>query len=160
MNRRNFFRMTAFSATVPAGLARLEASEIWGGQAVPVKTPRATSGDSVEPDWDERLTISVGAQKGDLVGSNEKVIQAAVDSVARWGGGTVKILPGVYRFRNSVYLQSKVRILGSGLDSVIVKEPSVEAKLSQDSDWFDQEITLADAKGFQVGDGICLRVKN
>jgi hypothetical protein len=57
-------------------------------------------------------------------------------------------------------LQNKVRILGSGLDSVIVKEPSVAAKLSQDSDWFDQEITFADAKGFQIGDGICLRVKN
>jgi nitrous oxidase accessory protein NosD len=160
MNRRNFLRATAFSSTVTGGLARLGASEISSGQAVRVKTPRATSGDPVEPDWDERLTITVGAQKGDLVGSNEKVIQAAVDSVARWGGGTVKILPGVYRFRNSVYIQSKVRILGSGLDSVIVKEPSVEAKLSQDSDWFDQEITLADAKGFQVGDGICLRVKN
>jgi nitrous oxidase accessory protein NosD len=43
---------------------------------------------------------------------------------------------------------------------VIVKEPSIAAKLSQDSDWFDQEITFSDAKGFQVGDGICLRVKN
>ena len=48
------------------------------------------------------------------MGSNEKVIQAAVDSVARWGGGTVKILPGTYRFRNAVYLQNNVRILGSG----------------------------------------------
>ena len=88
------------------------------------------------------------------------MVQAAVDSIARWGGGTVKILPGTYHFRNAVYLQSKVRILGSGLDSVIVKEPSATAKLSQDSDWFDQEITFADAKGFQVGDGICMRVKN
>ena len=57
-------------------------------------------------------------------------------------------------------MQSKVRILGSGLDSVIVKEPSISAKLSQDSDWFDQEITFAAPNGLQVGDGICLRVKN
>jgi nitrous oxidase accessory protein NosD len=42
----------------------------------------------------------------------------------------------------------------------LVKEPSVTTKLSADSDWYDQEITLADAKGFQVGDGICLRAKN
>src|SRR5207237_7722088 len=131
-----------------------------GDHPVPVKVPRATSGDPVEPEWKERLTITVGPSKADLVGASEKVVQAAVDSIARWGGGTVKILPGIYHFRNAVYLQSKVRILGSGLDSVIVKAPSVEAKLSQDSDWFDQEITFRDAKGFQVGDAVCLRVKN
>lgn len=160
MNRRSFLTTAAFSGAAAGGFARLGANEISSDPPTPVRTPRATSGDPVEPDWAERLTITVGPQKADLVGANEKVIQAAVDSMARWGGGTVKILPGVYRFRNSVYLQSKVRILGSGLDSVIVKEPSVEARLAQDSDWFDQEITLADAKGFQVGDGVCLRVKN
>ncbi len=149
MNRRNFLAGVFFGGAAMAG-----------DHPVPVKVPRATSGDPIEPEWKERLTITVGPAKADLVGTTEKVVQAAVDSIARWGGGTVRILPGTYRFRNAVYLQSKVRILGSGLDSVIIKEPSVTAKLTQDSDWFDQEITFADAKGLQVGDGICLRVKN
>jgi nitrous oxidase accessory protein NosD len=153
MNRRTFMNLTAMGS---AAVARGATGESVGA----VKTPRATSGDAMEPEWDERLTITVGPEKADLVGSNEKVIQAAVDSIARWGGGTVKILPGVYRFRNSVFLQSKVRILGSGLDSTIVKEPSIDAKLDQDSDWFDQEITFAQAAGLRIGDGICLRVKN
>jgi hypothetical protein len=153
MHRRTFMSLAAMGSAAAAGRAA-------GDSAIPVKIPRATSGDAVEPDWDERLTITVGPQKADLVGSNEKVVQAAVDSMARWGGGTVKILPGVYRFRNSVFLQSKVRILGSGLDSVIIKEPSIDAKLAQDSDWFDQEITFASAAGMQIGDGVCLRVKN
>jgi hypothetical protein len=69
-------------------------------------------------------------------------------------------LPGTYRLRNAVYLASNVRILGSGDDSVLIKEPSLKTKLAADSDWFDQEITLADAKGFSVGDGVCLRTKN
>jgi hypothetical protein len=72
----------------------------------------------------------------------------------------VKILPGAYRFRNAVYLQSNVRILGSGLDSVITKEPSALSKLAEDSDWFDQEITLVDARAFELGDGICIRAKD
>lgn len=126
----------------------------------PVTNPRATSGDHVEPAWKEMLTITVGQKSGDIVGSNERAIQAAVDSVARWGGGTVKILPGTYRFRNAVYLQSNIRITGSGLDSTIIKEPSIKSALAADSDWYDQEITLANAAGFQVGDGICLRAKN
>lgn len=122
--------------------------------------PRATSGDAVEPNWGERLTVTVGPRGGDIAGADEKALQAAVDMVARWGGGTVKILPGTYRLRNAVYLQSKVRLLGSGLDSVLIKEPSIKAKLSADSDWYDQEITLEDARGFRIGDGICLRAKN
>jgi len=126
----------------------------------PKPLPRATSGDRIEPDWAEKLTVTVGQTDGDIRGTTEKAIQAATDMVARFGGGTVHILPGTYRFRNAVYLASNVRILGSGGDSVIMKEPSVATKISEDSDWYDQEITLADAKGFKLGDGICLRTKN
>lgn len=126
-----------------------------------VTSPRATSGDTaVEPNWDERVTISVGNKEGDLIGSTEKVLQAAVDSVARLGGGTVKVLPGTYRLRNSVYLASKVRIVGSGAESVLIKEPSAKTKLADDSDWYDQEVTLEDSKAFRVGDGVVIRCKN
>src|SRR5437773_418648 len=81
----------------------------------PVTNPRATSGDTaVEPAWQDRLTITVGHKDAELTGQTDKVIQAAVDYVARFGGGTVKIMPGVYKFRNSVFLPSKVRLQGSG----------------------------------------------
>jgi hypothetical protein len=156
MNRRDFVT-TAFSS-MAIGSAALRAAS--GEDAVPVKIPRATSGDPIEPNWADRLTLTVGPEKADLVGSNEKVIQAAVDSVARWGGGTVKILPGAYRFRNAVYLQSNVRIQGSGPDSVITKEPSTLARLAEDADWYDQEITFVNAHDFEIGDGICIRAKD
>ncbi len=42
----------------------------------------------------------------------------------------------------------------------MIKESSTATKLAADSDWYDQEITLADARGFQLGDGICLRARN
>jgi len=125
-----------------------------------VTNPRATSGDAVEPDWQSSFTLTVGPQKADIVGSDQKAIQAAVDSVARFGGGTVHILPGTYRLRNAVYLQSGVRILGSGGDSVLIKEPSVKTKLAKDSDWYDREVTLEDPSGFEIGDGIVLNTRN
>src|SRR5205085_2366281 len=115
---------------------------------------------AVEPNWVERLTVTVGPRDAQIVGTTEKALQAAVDSVARFGGGTVHVLPGTYKLRNSVYLASNIRILGSGDDSILIKEPSIKAKLAADSDWYDQEITLVDAKGFQVGDGVCLKTKN
>src|SRR5437773_9889336 len=122
--------------------------------------PRAIFGDSVEPDWDQRVTLTVGQEKADLVGTTDRAIQAAVDYVARRGGGTVRVLPGTYRLRNSIFLQSNVRILGSGEDSVLFKEPSVTTKLIVDGDHWDQEVTLADPKGFQVGDGVRLVAKD
>src|SRR5262245_26337296 len=81
--------------------------------------PRAIFGDSAEPHWKQQVTITVGPKEADLVGATDRVIQAGVDYVARRGGGTVRVLPGTYRLRNSIFLQSKVRILGSGADSVL-----------------------------------------
>src|SRR5207237_3058117 len=112
------------------------------------------------PDWKQRLTLTVGPKKADLVGATDRVIQAAVDYVARRGGGTVRVLPGTYRLRNSIFLESKVRLLGSGTDSVLFKEPSVTTKLIVDGDHWDQEITLANPNGFQVGDGVRLVAKD
>jgi hypothetical protein len=143
-----------------AGCAALSA-KLTAAERPKVTSPRATSGDAaVEPNWEERLTITVGPKEADIVGATSKALQAAVDYVVRFGGGTVKVLPGEYRLRNSIFLASKVRILGSGEDSVLLKEPSQTTKLAADSDWYDQEITLADDAGFQVGDGVCLRTKN
>jgi hypothetical protein len=148
--RRHFLGAAAGLAW--AGLARAD-------DRPPVTQPRATSGDAVEPDWEQRLTLTVGPHKADLVGSDDQVIQAAVDYVTRLGGGTVRLLPGTYRLRNAVYLSSRLRLRGSGAESVLVKEPSLTSKLAADSDWYDQEITLADASGFRVGDGVCLRAR-
>jgi hypothetical protein len=128
--------------------------------ARPTAAPRATSGDRAGPDWKERLTVTVGPRKADLVGSTDRVIQAAVDLVTRLGGGTVRLLPGTYRLRNAVHLQSGLRLLGGGANTVLLKEPSATSKLAEDSDWYDQEITLADAGGFRLGDGVCLRARN
>jgi hypothetical protein len=153
-------RRHALLGSLAAGAAAL-GSRARAAERPEVTRPRATSGDAeVEPNWSERATITVGPKDADLVGTTDKVLQAAVDYVARLGGGTVKVLPGTYRLRNSVFLASKVRLVGSGLDSVLIKEPSHLAKLAEDSDWYDQEITLADGKAFRVGDGVCLRTKN
>ena len=67
------------------------------------------------------------------------------------------MLPGTYTLRNAVHLPSGIRLLGSGAESVITKIPSVTTPLTDDSDWYDQEITLKNAAGFRVGDGIVLR---
>lgn len=119
--------------------------------------PRATDGDEpAEPTWDERLSVSVGPSGADIVGTDERAIQAAVEYVARLGGGTVHLRPGTFTLRNAVRLPSRIRLVGSGPETVITKIPSVAVPLAADSDWYDREITLADAAGFRVGDGVVL----
>ncbi len=166
LDRRHFLGTASASATLTGAMTAARGADAPAPPAdadarPPVTNPRSTSGDTKHsPKWDESFTLTVGNAGGDLNGTDQRVIQAAVDTVARMGGGTVKLLPGTWRLRNAVYLCSNIRLLGSGAETVLVKEPSVVSKLAADSDWYDQEVTLADAKGFKVGDGICLRAKN
>jgi Right handed beta helix region len=122
--------------------------------------PRAVSSGRVEPVWDSLSTVTVGPRDADIVGASDKALQAAVDFVAQRGGGTVRITPGAFRLRNAIYLPSRVRLLGSGPETVLTKEPSTTVKLAESSDWYDQEVTLADAAGFEVGDGVCFQAAN
>lgn len=153
-------RSLLLSAAASAALAGLQPN----AAAAPmpeVRAPRATSGDRRhEPAWEERLTVTVGPDQADIAGTTDRAIQAAVDYVARLGGGTVHVLPGRYTLRNSIFMKEGVRLLGSGPDSLLFKKESHETTLADDSDWYDQEITLARADGFQVGDGIILETKN
>lgn len=127
----------------------------------PVTNPRQTSGDqAVQPKWAEELTVTVGNKDADIIGTDQRAIQAAIDHVARLGGGTVRLLAGEYRLRNAVFLQSKVNLVGEGQGTVLIKEPSATTPLALDSDWYDQEITLKDASEFRIGDGVCLRAKD
>src|SRR5687768_10257444 len=155
MNRRTFL-----VAPAAALGTRLLGAADGKPQAPAVTRPRATAGDPIEPDWEQRVKITVGPEKADIMGSDQRVIQAGVDYVAGLGGGTVQILPGTYKFRGAVRLRSGVRIIGSGADSVCVKEPSIKTTLAENSDWYDREVTLSDPKAFNVGDDVVLRTRN
>ena len=70
------------------------------------------------------------------------------------------VLPGDIHVAQCHLPPSGIRLLGSGPDSILTKISSETVALSDDSNWFDQEITLTDVKSFRVGDGVLLRAKN
>ena len=156
LSRRQFL-----ATAMATGIGTVTARQLAAEKLPDVKQPRATDGDQrFEPDWDERLSISVGTKSGDIVGSGDKALQAAIDYLAGKGGGTVRILPGTFTLRNALHLPSRIRLLGSGPETIITKGASETVMLSEDSDWYDQEITLEKSAGFQVGDGVVLITKN
>jgi hypothetical protein len=157
IRRRQFLGSAGASALLLTGLT----GSIRADDRPQVTKPRATDGDTVhEPAWDERLTLTVGPEKADIIGTADRALQAAVDYIARLGGGTVRLLPGTYTLRNSIFLPSRLRLLGSGPETVVTKIASETVELADDSDWYDQEITLKKTQGFRPGDGVVLKSKN
>jgi Right handed beta helix region len=106
------------------------------------------------------LRLTIGPREGDLRGTDDRVLQAGVDYLAALGGGTLRILPGEYRLNNAVHLRSGIRVEGSGPETVLLKNPSVQTRLAADADWYEQEIELADASGFEMGYGVVLQARH
>ena len=103
------------------------------------------------------LVLTVGQTEGDLRGSDDKAIQAGVDYLHRLGGGTLRILPGVYELKNAICLHPHITLSGSGEQTILQKSGSVVARLVRDSDWYEYGVEVNDPAGFAPGGGIMLR---
>jgi hypothetical protein len=105
---------------------------------------------------DQLPSLRVGQQDADLVGSDNRVLQAAVDYVAALGGGIVQIGPGEYLMRDSLHLRSHVTVRGCGQDTVLKKADGAVSRLALDGDFGEQQVSLQDPTGFDVGNGIAI----
>ena len=61
----------------------------------------------------DRPVIRVGQRDADIIGSDNRALQAAVDYVAGLGGGIVEIGEGDYLMRDSLHLRSHVTVRGA-----------------------------------------------
>lgn len=106
-----------------------------------------------------RATITVGPAEGDIRGSDDKALQAAADSLARFGGGVLKILPGEYTMNNALHLYSNLTVVGSGAATVLRKAPSVRTRITRDSDWYENTVEVENPAGFRAGGAVMLQSK-
>lgn len=102
------------------------------------------------------MDLTVGPQDGDVIGIDNNALQAAVDAVAREGGGTVYVKSGTYAMYNSLFLRSGVNVVGLGPAPVLQKVPSTRAALATDGAYGQDRVTVADASGLRKGMGIAL----
>lgn len=103
------------------------------------------------------MRLSVGPKDGDLGGDDDKVLQAGIEYLARFGGGLLKLLPGEFTLRNSIYLRPGVDLEGCGEDSVLKKAPGARSPFARLSEWFETQVQVEDGSRFRVGDGVMLR---
>jgi len=88
--------------------------------------------------------------------SNNHFLQQIIDSVARAGGGTVRIGAGRYQLRDALRLANNVRIVGVPGKTVLVMCPGRKTLPTADLKQGATTLELADAAGFHVGDGIAI----
>ncbi|MBI3946715.1 MAG: HD domain-containing protein [Armatimonadetes bacterium] len=101
--------------------------------------------------------VTVGPAGADFCGEENRAIQAAVEAVARQGGGTVKVLPGTYLLHDSVHLRSRVRLVGSGAGTILRKGPEAHSFLDADLGYGHYDISVAEPERLATGMGVTIR---
>ena len=105
------------------------------------------------------IEITVGLENADIVGSDNRALQAAVDYVGNLGGGTVRIGPGEFLMRDSLHLRSRVTVRGTPGKSILKKDVENRTPLAADGDFGEAAVTIENPKGFSIGRGVYVASK-
>jgi parallel beta-helix repeat protein len=100
--------------------------------------------------------IRVGQSEGDISGRDNRALQAAVDYIAALGGGIVDVGAGEYLMRDSLHVRSFVTVRGTPGKTILRKADGAVSPLALDGDYGEEQVTVVDPAGFQVGDGIAV----
>jgi parallel beta-helix repeat protein len=104
----------------------------------------------------ELPSITVGKKNADITGNDNRALQAVVDYIAGLGGGTVRIGEGQYIMYDSLHLRANVNVKGEKDKTILQKADGVICPLVLDGDFGEQQFTVEDPTGFQVGYGVAI----
>ncbi len=129
---------------------------VFGMEFAACSSERAHS--SANNDARRKRTVRV-AQSGsaDFVGSDSAVLQKAADSLKP--GDTLEIGPGTYQMENSLFIPSGVTVRGKAGETILRKGMGVESALSEDGDYGESQLRVADPQKFRPGMGISVADK-
>lgn len=136
-------------------LPRARAQEDFSPPIDEQQLPRA-----MHAEMQDRPRISVGLQDADLIGTDNRALQAAVDFIAGLGGGTVEIGPGEFWMHDSLHLRSRVHVRGTPGQTILRKAKAATSPLALDGDFGEEQITLVEPDGFGVGMGVAIWDRN
>jgi len=106
------------------------------------------------------VQITVGHSDAEIIGHDNRALQAAVDYAGNLGGGLVLIGPGEYLMRDSLHLRSRVTVRGASNGTVLKKVREHRSPLAADGDFGEAAITLQHTEGFTIGRGVYVASKN
>jgi parallel beta-helix repeat protein len=100
--------------------------------------------------------VTAGQESAHLRGNDNRILQAAVDYIAGLGGGVVEIKEGEYVMYDSLHLRCNVTVRGRKGRTILRKAEGAVSALALDGDFGEQQITLKNPKGFEVGYGVAI----
>jgi hypothetical protein len=151
--------LSPFMSLLSAALLAVTASISSGGETEADFSPKPDEQqlpEAMHSEMKELPRISVGCENADLIGSDNRALQAAVDYIAGLGGGVVEIAAGSYTMHDSLHLRSNVTVRGIQGKTVLQKAAGVESPLALDGDFGEQQITVVNPAGFAVGCGVAI----
>jgi parallel beta-helix repeat protein len=104
----------------------------------------------------ELPSITVGKENAQITGVDNRALQAAVDYIAGLGGGTVRIGEGRYMMYDSLHLRANVTVKGVKDKTILQKADGVVCPLAIDGDFGEQQFTVENPAGFEVGYGVAI----
>jgi parallel beta-helix repeat protein len=104
----------------------------------------------------ELPSITVGKENANITGNDNRALQAAVDYIAGLGGGIVEIGAGQYEMYDSLHLRPNVTVKGEKGKTILLKADGVVCPLALDGDFGEQQLTVEDPAGFEVGYGVAI----
>src|SRR5213592_4509227 len=78
----------------------------------------------------ERPAVTIGLRDADIVGADNRALQAAVDYIAGLGGGTVEIGAGEFVMHDSLHLRSFVTVRGVKGKTILRKAKAASSPLA------------------------------
>ena len=154
-HRTNFSGVALALTLCVRGVAALAAENPPAAPRAGEQLPRA-----MHVQMAERLTITVGLSGADIVGADNRALQAAVDYVAGLGGGIVEIGPGEFVMQDSLHLRSHVTVRGTPGRTILHKARAAVSPLAIDGDFGEEQITVEKPEGFKPGHGVAIWDKN
>lgn len=94
--------------------------------------------------------LTVGGEKANVHGFNNRAIQMAIDEVAKTGG-TVQLDAGIFEIHSPVRLAKNVNLEGSGRETVLKRTKGVQTKFIVDADFGELKLTVENTDDFDVG---------
>ncbi len=96
------------------------------------------------------LQIRVGGDNADISGFDNRSIQFAIDALEETGGSVI-LNPGLYTISAPLRLKSKIKLIGSGDETVLKRDHGVQSRYVVDADFGELKLSLENTEGFEIG---------
>ena len=152
-------KLSPFMSLISAALLGAAASISSAGETEADFSPKPQEQQlpyAMHSEMKELPRIKVGRKDADVIGSDNRALQAAIDYIAGLGGGVVEIAEGQYTMCDSLHLRSNVIIRGVEGKIILRKADGAESPLAIDGDFGEQQITVTNPAGFEVGYGVAI----